>query len=215
MSSPALQSPWRPPLSLVAILALIVFICLPIASSYPLTPFTVAAQGFLLIIVLRGFCYAPQLRPWTAGMPVPHRAVFGVLIGAMILGHFTFDNRSYFPFVAWEIFPVVRENDPVVCPEMIATTAGGKQVRLLVEQLFPSIVQVDPLDSPAHYPPDKLEELVRASARMYDELHPGDPILYVDLVDKAVRLHPPPNELRTLPSCTLLKRYEISSGRSS
>jgi len=212
MSPPARRPSWRPPLSLVAILPLIAFLCFPIFSPYPLVPVTVAAQGLLVIIVLRGFCYAPQITRWTAVMPVPHRVVLGLLIGAMVLGHFTFDKRSYFPFVAWEIFPVVRENDPVVCPELIATTAGGKKVRLLVEQLFPSIVQIDSLDNPAIYPPDRLEKLVRATAGMYNRLHPDDQVRYVDLMVMAVRLHPPPNELRTLPSCELSKRYEISSG---
>jgi hypothetical protein len=213
MNPQARRPLWRPPLTFVAIPPLIAFICLPVIGSYPLTPVTVAVQALLVIVVLRSFCYAPQLTRWAAGMPMPHRIVLGLLIGGMILGHFTFDNRRFFPFVAWEIFPVVRENDPVVCPEMIATTADGKKVRLLVEQIFPSIVQVDALDNPAHYPPDRLEELVRATAKMYDELHPDDPIRHIDLMSMAVRLHPPENELRTLPSCTLLKRYEISSAR--
>ncbi|MCE0499038.1 MAG: hypothetical protein LV481_13950 [Methylacidiphilales bacterium] len=213
MSPPVRRSAWRPPLSLVAILTLIAFICVPLVGFSPLIPFTVAAQGLLLIIVLRGFCYSPQITGWVAGMPIPHRLVLGLLIGAMILGHFTFDKRSYFPFVAWEIFPVVRETDPVVCPELIATTSGGKKIRLLVEQLFPSIVQIDPLDNPAFYPPDRLEKLVRATAGMYDRLHPDDQIRYVDLMVMAVRLHPPLNELGTLPSCELRERYEISSAR--
>jgi hypothetical protein len=212
MSPPAARRPfWRPPLSLVAILPLIALLCLPVVGPSPLTPFAVAAQGLLFVIVLRGFCYAPQVTRWMAGMPVPHRVVLGVLLGAMVLGHFTFNSRRYFPFVAWEIFPVVRENDPVVCPELIATTAGGRQVRLLIEQLFPSIVQVDPLDNAAVYPPDRLEKLVRAAARMYDRLHPGDKIRYVDLMTVAVHLHPRPGELQTLPSSELCVRFEISS----
>jgi hypothetical protein len=211
MSSLARQPFWRPPLSLVAILPLMAFLCLPIFTPSPLVPLAVAAQGLLVIIVLRGFCYAPQIKSWVTGMPPLHRVVLGCLTGAMILGHFTLDKRSYFPFVAWEIFPVVREEDPVVCPELIATTAGGKKVRLLTEQLFPSIVQIDPLNDERFYPPGRLEELVRATARMYGQLHPDDPVHYVDLMMVSVPLHPSPDELRNFPSYEWRKRYEISS----
>ncbi|HUB67617.1 MAG TPA: hypothetical protein VL981_09050 [Candidatus Methylacidiphilales bacterium] len=174
---------------------------------------TAAVQGLLVVMVLRGFCYAPQIKSWVTGMPRFHRAVLGCLIGAMILGHFTFDKRSYFPFVAWEIFSVAREEDPVVCPELIATTIGGKKVRLLAEQLFPSIVQIDPLNDEKFYPPGRLEELIRVTAGMYNELHPGDSVRYVDLVMVSVPLHPSPDELRNFPSYEWRKRYEISSVR--
>jgi hypothetical protein len=142
--------------------------------------------------------------------------VFGVLIGGMILGHYTLNGRTYFPFVVWEIFPFVNERDLITCDEFIATTESGHKVRLLVEQLVPSIVQIDPLDSlenPKLYPPGTTEHLVRALAKAYNERHTDDPVRGVDLMVLAVKLHPPTNESRTLPSCELLKHYDISSGQ--
>jgi hypothetical protein len=152
-----------------------------------------------------------------ASMPVVHRVVFGVLIGAMICGHFTLNGRAFFPFVAWEIFPFVNETNPVTCNEFIAVTMDGRKVRLLVEQLFPSIVQiasVEDFDNPQlHYPPDTTEHLARALAKAYNEHHPDNPVWRVDLMRLAVQLHPPASESRANPSCELLKRYDISSGR--
>jgi hypothetical protein len=149
-------------------------------------------------------------------MPAAHRVIFGLLIGAMILGHYTLNGRTFFPFVVWEIFPFVHEGDPVTCREYIATTAGGTKVRLLVEQQFPSIVQVDPLDAlddPNLYPPGTTEQLARALARAYNERHAADPVQQVDLFVMAVPLHPPAGETRTQPSCELLKHFDLSSGR--
>jgi len=173
-------------------------------------PFKVAGQAYLLIIILLAFRYWPPMIRWVASMPVPHRVVFGVLIGSMILGHYTLNSRAYFPYVAWEIFPFVHEDDPVTCREFIATTSDGNKVRLLVEQLFPSIVQINPLDG---YSPEATEHLARALAKVYNEHHAGDPVQRVDLFVMAVKLHPPAGESRAQPSCELLKRYDISSGR--
>ena len=153
---------------------------------------------------------------WVAAMPVAHRVVFGLLVGGMILGHYTLNGRAYFPFVVWEIFPFVHEDNPVTCRQFIATTANGTKVRLIVEQLFPSIVQVDPvdaLDNPRLYPPGTTEELVHALAKVYNERHPDNPVESVDLMLMSVQLHPPANESRAEPSCELLKQYEISSDR--
>jgi len=173
-------------------------------------PLAVAGQAYLLLIVLLAFRYWPPMIRWVASMPVPHRAVFGVLIGSMILGHYTLNARAYFPFVAWEIFPFVHEDDPVTCREFIATTESGNKVRLLVEQLFPSIVQINPLDD---YSPEATEHLARALAQAYNGHHADDPVRRVDLLVMAVKLHPPAGESRAQPSCELLKRYDISSGR--
>jgi len=173
-------------------------------------PLTVAGQAYLLIIILLAFRYWPPMIRWVASMPVPHRAVFGLLIGGMILGHYTLNARAYFPYVAWEIFPFVHEDNPVTCREFIATTADGGKVRLLAEQLFPSIVQINPLDS---YSPEATEHLARALAKVYNEHHADDPVRQVDLFVMAIRLHPPANESRAQPSCELLKHYDISSGR--
>jgi hypothetical protein len=171
-------------------------------------PLTLAGQAYLLLIVLLAFRYWPPMIRWVTSMPVPHRVVFGVLIATMILGHYTLNGRTYFPYVAWEIFPFVNERDPVTCRQFIATTESGNKVRLLVEQLFPSIVQIDPLDS---YSPEATEHLARALAKVYNEHHAGDPVRRVELFVMAVKLHPPANESRTQPSCELLKRYDVSS----
>ena len=173
-------------------------------------PLRLAGQAYLLIVILLAFRYWPPMVRWVASMPVAHRVIFGVLLGGMILGHYTLNGRTYFPYVAWEIFPFVREDDPVTCREFIATTADGNKVRLLVEQLFPSIVQINPLDS---YSPETTEHLARALAKIYNEHHADNPVRQVDLFVMAVKLHPPANESRAQPSCELLKRYDISSGR--
>jgi len=173
-------------------------------------PFRLAGQAYLLLVILLAFRYWPPMIRWVASMAVSHRVVFGVLIGGMILGHYTLNGRTYFPFVVWEIFPFVNEQNPVTCREFIATTASGDKVRLLVEQWVPSIVQVNPLES---YPPETIEHLARALAKIYNEHHAADPVRKVDLVLMAVQLHPPANESRAQPSCELLKHYDISSGR--
>jgi len=207
MSTPARAPIWLPPISFVTI-ALIVW--LVSFSPWRFDPFRVTGQACLLIFVLRAFCYWPPMVRWVTSMPVPHRAVFALLIGGMVLGHYTLNGRTYFPFVVWEIFPFVHEDDPVTCREFIATTASGAKVRLLVEQLFPSIVQVNPLDS---YSPEATEHLARALAKIYNERHTDDPVRQVELMVMAVKLHPPANESRAQPSCELLKRYNISSDR--
>src|SRR5271155_1810219 len=78
-------------------------------------PLKLAGQAYLLIIILLAFRYWPPMIRWIASMPVPHRVVFGVLIGCMILGHYTLNGRTYFPYVTWEIFPFVNERDPITC----------------------------------------------------------------------------------------------------
>jgi hypothetical protein len=176
-------------------------------------PLMVAGQAYLLIVVLLAFRYWPPMIRWIGAMPLVHRIAFGVLIAAMILGHFTLNGRTYFPYIAWEIFPFARDDDPVTCREFIATTASGQQVRLLVEQLFPSIVQFDlPLDKSGNLQPSA-EALACALAKIYNEHHAADPVRRVDLMLMAVPLHPSPTESRAEPSCELLKRYDISSAR--
>ena len=179
-------------------------------------PLRLAGQAYLLIIILLAYRYWPPMIRWVAAMPVAHRVVFGLLVGGMIFGHYTLNGRAYFPFVVWEIFPFVHEDNPVTCRQFIATTANGTKVRLIVEQLFPSIVQVDPvdaLDNPKLYRPGTTEELVHALAKVYNEQHPDNPVESVDLMLMSVQLHPPANESRAEPSCELLKQYEISSDR--
>jgi hypothetical protein len=208
-----MSNPARTPSRLhLAIAVAVIGFCLALIVwwiSY-VVPLAVAGQAYLIIIVLLAFRYWPPMIRWVASMPVPHRVIFGVLIGSMILGHYTLNARTYFPFVAWEIFPFVHEDDPVTCREFIATTESGGKVRLLVEQIFPSIVQINPLDG---YSPEATERLARALAKVYNERHAGDPVQRVDLLVMAVRLHSPAGESRAQPSCELLKRYDISSGR--
>lgn len=190
----------------------ITVICLGLAflvwAFFPI--FKLVGQYFAIIAVLLGFRYWPPMARLVKLMPIPHRVVFGFLIAAMILGHLTLRPRTYFPFVAWEIFPTVYQKDPVTCPEFIAVTTSGKKIRLIVEQLFPSIVQIDRLDD---YSPDKLDHLVQAMTKVYNEHHANDPVRRVDLMVMAVKLHPPANESRAHPSCEFLKSYNISSGR--
>ncbi len=179
-------------------------------------PLKLAGQAYLLLIILLAYRYWPPMIRLVTSMPVAHRIVFGALIGSMILGHYTLNGRTYFPFVTWEIFPFVHEDDPVTCREFIGTPNEGPKVRLLVEQLFPSIVQIDPidaLDDPSYYPPGTTEKLARALAKAYNERHPANPIWRVELMELAVKLHPPAGESRTLPSCELLKQYDVSSGQ--
>ena len=212
MTPPARVPAWLPPLSLIAITIMIV-----IGSFvWHFVPFAVSGQAFMIVLILRAFAsWAPMTR-WVAAMPVVHRVVFGVLIAAMIAGHYTFDGRTYFPYVTWEIFPNYTNENPVVCDEFIATTESGRKVRLLAEQLFPSIVQLDRIDGfdePKRSQADPTEHLAVALAKVYNQQHPENPVRSVDLMRFAVQLHPPPSESRALPSCELLKRYEISSGQ--
>ena len=179
-------------------------------------PLKLAGQAYLLLVMVFSYRYWPPMTRWVQSMPVPHRVVFGVLLGAMILGHYTLNGRTYFPYVTWEIFPFVHEDDPVTAREFVGTRNEGPKVRLLVEQLFPSIVQVDPLDAldnTDYYPVGTTERLARVLAKAYNGQHPDNPVWRVDLMELAVKLHPPAGETRTQPSCELLQRYDISSGR--
>jgi hypothetical protein len=169
-------------------------------------------QVYALVAILTGFRYWPPMGRLFTRMAVPHRVVFVLLVGSMIAGHFSLSSYKYFPYVAWEIFPFAREDDPVTCREFLATTASGKTVRLLVEQLFPSIVQFNP---PANNDGEAMTHLVHAMARIYNRGHTNDPVQRVDLVLYAVKLHPSESESRDLPSCELLKRYDISSALSN
>jgi len=210
------ESPlWVPPLSLVVLAFSVWLLSFPphFIAAEPILPFALTGQAFLLIFVIRAFCYWPTFTRWVGSMPIPHRVLFFVLIGSMIAGHFTLQNRAYYPYVSWFIFPGVHEVDPVTCEQFIATTASGRKVRLVVEQLYPSIVQIYPLDDQYHYPPDKIELLAHAMARSYSARHASDPVKSIDAVMMSVQLHPPSGESRAEPSCQLLKRYDISSGQ--
>jgi len=219
ITDPPRRPGWGPrgPALRVSLLGLAVAFCLALIVwlvSFAV-PLRVAGQAYLLLVVVLAFRYWPPMIRLVASMPVPHRVVFGVLIGAMILGHYTLNARSYFPYVAWEIFPFVREDDPVTAREFIATTESGRKVRLLVEQLFPSIVQFNPpLDGDGN-PLPAMGPLVQSLARVYNEHHADDPVREVDLMIMAVQLHPPAGESRAQPSCELLQHYDILSGPSS
>src|ERR1700677_37207 len=195
MSKPTRVPPWGPPLSLVAIVPLI---WLASFSPVGLDPFRVTAQALLLIMLVRAFCYWTPMVRWFAAMPMVHRIVFMALIWAMAAGHYTFNKATFYPYIAWEIFPYVNEKQPEV-PEFIGTTQSGHKVRLLVEQLFPSIVQFYPPTDPA-----QLEHLVAAMAKVYNEHHADDVVEHVDLMLITVDLHPPAGQSRAEPSCEFL-----------
>ncbi len=202
---------WKPP---VALVVAVIAVCLAVVIERisHIIPLFVAGQAYLLIIIFFGFRYWPPLGRWMGRMPVPHRVIFGVLLAGMVIGHFTLDGRKYFPYVSWAIFSSLREEDPITCREFMATTASGKTVRLLAEQLLPSIVQFNP---PGDNDGRPMTHLVESLARIYNRLHPGDPVQSVDLVQLAVKLHPAASESRHLPSCELLKHYDISSAPSN
>jgi hypothetical protein len=170
------------------------------------------AEIYTIAIVLLAFRYWPPMIQWFAGMPIPHRLILISLLGLTIAGHLTVQGRKYFPFVSWEIFSIARSEDPVSCREFIATTAAGKNVRLLVEQLFPSIVQFNP---PAANGSSAMTHLVNTLAAAYAREHPNDPIRRVDLLQFSVKLHPSPDESDHSATCELLKSYDLSSGRSN
>ena len=206
---------WFPPISFVGIAALVCFVSFSHPfSSTPLEPVAVTGQLFLLLMIVRAFWYWPPFGAWLRGMPVAHRIVFGVLVGGMILGHYTFNGRTYFPFVVWEIFPQAQKEEVVKAQEFIGHTARGAKVRLLAEQLFPSIVQIDRVETlDQGYGPGTTDDLALALAKMYNARHPDDPVQQVDLTEVSVNLHPPASELHDKPSCELLKTYDVSWAR--
>jgi hypothetical protein len=205
---------WFPPISFggIAVLVCLISFFHPWWPT-PLLPFAITGQLCLLLIIVRAFAYWPPMVRWFSGMPIPHRIIFFGLLGAMALGHYTLNGRTYFPFVAWEIFPHVEKTETVKAYEFIGETASGGKVRLLAEQQFPSIVQIDRLeDIERSYPAGATDDLAQALAKMYNAHHP-DPVRQVDLMEMAVNLHPPASESRDEPSCELLKSYDVSSGR--
>ncbi len=204
---------WFPPLSLLANAALVCLVSVFHPwSATPLLPFVITAQLWLVLALARAVWVWPPFAAWLKAMPVAHRIVFGVLVGGMFLGHFTWNGRTYFPFVVWEIFPHAEARTTVTAHEFIGQTASGRKVRLLAEQLFPSIVQIDRVeDLDQGYGEGTTEALAVALARMYDAQHAADPLREVDLMEMAVNLHPPAGESRNEPSCELLKSYDVSS----
>ena len=208
---------WFPPISYVGIGAgvLLVSFFHPWAAT-PLLPFAVTGQLFLLLMLARGLWKWAPFAQWISGMPAAHRVIFYGLIGAMALGHYTFDGRTWFPFVVWEIFPHAETSGQVIkARQFYGKTASGQKVRLLAEQLFPSIIQIDRVETlNAAYGPGTTDDLALALANMYNATHPADPVREVDLVEAAVNLHPPAGEVRNEPSCELLKTYDVSSALS-
>ena len=160
-----------------------------------------------LVALALAFRHWPPMIRWLGTMPVPHRVVFALIFAAMLAGHFSLDSKKYFPFVSWEIFANTREIDPVPCTQFIATTESGTKKRLLVEQLFPSIVQFYP---PADADSAAMTKLVFALARAYDGKHPDDPARSVDLMLVSVKLHGVEP-----PSWQPLKHYDVSSAHSN
>jgi hypothetical protein len=197
---------WPPPISLVAVAALTVMICFV----RPILPLRLVGQAAMLVVIARAFLFWPPMARWLGAMPGPHRLVLALLLWGMVAGHFTLQTHRFFPFVVWEIFTTAHETDPVTCREFIATTADGKTQRLLVERLFPSIVQFNP---PADNDSAAMTDLVTAMGRVYNQHHADDPVQKIDLVRQSVPLHLAADE--TFPPCELIKSFPISSDRSN
>ena len=172
----------------------------------------VVFQIYALAAIFIAFHACPPITRWLASTPIVHRIVLYTMLAAMVAGHFTLSKTKYFPFVAWDIFSVVSEQETVFCRELIGTTASGKQIRLVVEQLFPSIVQ---FDLPPDNEPEKMDRLVAALATEYNAHHAADPVREVDLMLMAVKLHLPAGQSHTQPSCELRHRYDLSPAPSS
>jgi|HubBroStandDraft_2_1064218.scaffolds.fasta_scaffold143002_2 hypothetical protein len=197
---------WLPPISLVAIVLMVLLV----SFVWPILPFRLTGQALMLAVLVRAFVGWPPMQRWAGAMPVPHRIVPAVLLFGMVAGHFTLQTHRFFPFMVWEIFTTAHESDPVTCREFIATTADGKAKRLLVEQIFPSIVQFNP---PADNDSAAMTDLVAAMARVYNEHHADNPVQKIDLVLQSVPLHPAANE--AFPPCEQIKSFPISSARSN
>jgi hypothetical protein len=209
---------WFPPISYVGLAAgvyVVSFFHLP-PHKTALLPFAITGQVVLLLVMVRVLWKWPPFAAWLAGMPWVHRIVFGVLMLGMFWGHYTFNGRTYFPFVVWEIFPHAEGNiDVVTAQQFYGKTASGKKVRLLVEREFPSIIQIDRIETlDSAYGPGTTDDLALALAKMYNANHPGDPVRAVDLVEASVNLHPPIGESRNEPSWKLLKSYDVSPAPS-
>jgi len=169
-------------------------------------------QIYALAAIFIAFHSCRPVTTWLASTPIAHRIVFYLLLGAMVAGHFTLSTRRYFPFMAWDIFSSVSEQETVFDKELVGTTVSGKQVRLVVEQLFPSIIQ---FDMPPDNDPLTMNRLVAALAKEYNRHHAADPVREVDLMMMAVKLHLPPGQVRSQPSCELLQRFDLSPAPSS
>jgi len=172
----------------------------------------VVFQVYALTAIFIAFRACPPIKRWLPSTPIVHRIVFYLLLAAMVAGHFTLSTRRYFPFMAWDIFSSVSEQETVFDKELVGTTVSGKQVRLVVEQLFPSIIQ---FDMPPDNDPLTMNRLVAALAKEYNRHHAADPVREVDLMMMAVKLHLPPGQVRSQPSCELLQRFDLSPAPSS
>jgi hypothetical protein len=203
--------PARAQLATVAAIVVIV-ICFAVLTIYFWPIWRYVLQLYAVAGVLIALRAAPPVARWIPSLPLAHRTIFYLLLAAVVAGHFTLQQKKYYPFVVWDIFAAVSEQETVFCRELVGTTATGKQVRLLVEQLFPSIIQ---FDLPPDTEPEAMNRLVAALTRQYNAHHADDPVREVDLMLMAVKLHLPPGQTRSQPSCELLQRFELSPEHSS
>ncbi len=203
--------PARAQLATAAAVAVIV-VCFAALTVYFWPVWRYVLQIYAVAAVLVALRAAPPMARWLASIPVAHRSVSYVLLAAVVAGHFTLQQKRYYPFVVWDIFSAVGEQETVFCRELVGTTATGKQVRLLVEQLFPSIIQ---FDLPPDSQPEAMNRLVAALVQQYNAHHADDPVREVDLMLLAVKLHLPPGQTRSQPSCELLQRFDLSPEHSS
>jgi hypothetical protein len=191
--------------------ALVILLCLAAFTWFAWPIHRYILQVYAVIALLIALRTAPPIARYLAGTPAAYRSIIYVMILAVVAGHFTLQQKRYYPFVVWDIFCAVNEQETVFCRELIGTTASQKKVRLLVEQLYPSIIQ---FDLPPRDQPGKLDLLVSAMARTYNAQHPADPLREIDLMLVAVKLHPPPGQTRQ-PSCEFLQRFDLSPDPSS
>lgn len=173
----------------------------------------IAGQWFVVIGVVLAFRYWPPMFTWVRGMPGVHRTVFSVLLAAMILGHLTLRHAEWYPFEDWKIFPMAEHagDRTVHAREFIATTQSGREIRLITEQLFPSIIQIRRLDD---FPPELASRLAQSLAREYNRRHPADPVREVKLVAVSIPLHPDAGAPFP-PPWQLLQSYDVSSAPSN
>jgi len=198
---------------LVTVTAVVVIVgCLAALTWYTWPIHRYVLQIFAIAAVLVALHTAPPISRWLERTPVPHRAALYLLLALVVAGHFTLQQKKYFPFVVWDIFSSVSDQETVFCRELIGKTASEKQVRLLVEQLYPSIIQFERLEDIG---PEKMNRLVAALVKTYNAQHPTDQLREVDLMLMAVKVHLPPGETRSQPSCELLQRFDLSQTPSS
>ncbi len=146
-------------------------------------------------------------------MSPAHLVVMILCVGSFLVGHLWISSRATFPIMSWYIFTGPNDFDEVRCREMFGVFKDGKEKRLLVEQIFPSIVQFNlPIDSVDGKRSPSMPRIIFAIGAEYNRLHPDNPVIRVDLRELVVPVRPSSPEQK--PSWTSLESYTISSDPS-